>query len=406
VPASSSSPIPAALTQLTHSGPGQLQDAEAPHLLAYLARIPDPRSARGRRHPLLAILAMAAAAVLAGARSIAAIAEWAADAPQPVRAALGARQQAPGCFGVPAEATIRRTLGRLDADALAGVIGAWLADRQRHRDRCGPAARRRRAVAVDGKTLRGAHPAGGDGRPPHLLAAMDHTTRQVLAQRQVAGAPEEVPAFAPLLDGLDLAGVVVTADALQTHPQAAEFLATRKHAHYLFTVKANQPRLLERCASLPWHRVPVGDRTRDQGHGRVEIRTLKAVSVRHFGFPHAAQVLQITRKTRKLHTTKWQTVTVYAITSLPFEQARPARLADLIRGHWTIENGLHWVRDVTFAEDASQVRTGAAPTVMAILRNLAIGVLSRAGPVNVAAALRRHARDPHRPLATLGISLG
>jgi predicted transposase YbfD/YdcC len=373
--------------------------------LAYLARVPDPRSARGRRHPLLAILAMAAAAVLTGARSIAAIAEWAADSPQPVRAALGARQHAPGHFAVPAEATIRRTLGRLDADALAGVIGAWLADRQHYRDRYGPATRQRRAVAVDGKTLRGAHPAGGDGRPPHLLAAMDHHSRQVLAQHQVAGAPEEVPAFAPLLEGLDLDGVVVTADALQTHPQA-EFLVTRKHAHYLFTVKANQPRLLERCARLPWHRVPVGDRTRDRGHGRVEIRTLKAVSVRHFGFPHAAQVIQVTRKRRDLHTSRWQTVTVYAITSLPFEQARPARLADLLRSHWTIENGLHRVRDVTFAEDASQVRTGAAPTVMAILRNLAIGVLSRAGPVNVAAALRRHAREPHRPLATLGISLG
>jgi hypothetical protein len=101
-----------------------------------------------------------------------------------------------------------------------------------------------------------------------------------------------------------------------------------------------------------------------------------------------------------------QTVVVYAISSLPFEQARPARLADLLRGHWTIENGLHWVRDVTFAEDASQVRTGAAPTVMAVLRNLVVGVLSRAEPLNVAAALRRHARDPHRPLATLGISLG
>ncbi len=97
---------------------------------------------------------------------------------------------------------------------------------------------------------------------------------------------------------------------------------------------------------------------------------------------------------------------VYAITSLPFAQARPARLADLIRGHWTIENGLHWVRDVTFAEDASQLRTGTAPQVMASLRNLVIGALSQAGPVNLAAALRRHARDPHRPLATLGISLG
>jgi len=241
----------------------------------------------------------------------------------------------------------------------------------------------------------------------HLLAAMDHTTRGVLAQRQIRGAPEEVPAFKPLLAPLDLDGVVVTADALQTHPEATEFLVTQKHAHYLFTVKANQPTLLERCARLAWHRVPVADRTRDRAHGRIEIRTLQAVSVRHFGFPHASQVLQVTRKTRDLdaHPRRCKTVVVYAITSLPFEVARPARLADLLRAHWTIENGLHWVRDVTFAEDHSQVRTGAAPNAMAVLRNLAIGVLCRAGPVNVAAALRHHARNPHRPLATLGISL-
>ena len=97
---------------------------------------------------------------------------------------------------------------------------------------------------------------------------------------------------------------------------------------------------------------------------------------------------------------------VYAITSLAFAQASPARLADLLRGHWAIENGLHYVRDVTFAEDGSQVRTGTGPQVMACLRNLAIGVLSRAGPTSLAAALRQHARDPTRPLATLGISLG
>ena len=105
----------------------------------------------GRRHPLVAILAMAAAAVLTGARSITAIAEWAADSPQPVRAALGARRDAPDRWVVPAEATIRRTLARVDSDLLAAVIGAWLADRDRP-------GQRRRAVAVDGKTLRGARP--------------------------------------------------------------------------------------------------------------------------------------------------------------------------------------------------------------------------------------------------------
>jgi hypothetical protein len=107
----------------------------------------------------------------------------------------------------------------------------------------------------------------------HLLAAMEQASRAVLAQRQVGGAPEEVTAFAPLLDGLDLAEVVVTADALQTHPAAAEFLVANKHAHYLFQVKANQPTLLDRCRRLPWPRVPVLDGTGDRGHGRIEIRT-------------------------------------------------------------------------------------------------------------------------------------
>jgi predicted transposase YbfD/YdcC len=177
---------------------------------------------------------------------------------------------------------------------------------------------------------------------------------------------------------------VITADALQTHPEAAEFLVTEKRAHYLFMVKGNQPTLLARCAGLPWHRVPVLDRTCDRGHGRIEHRALKAVTVGRFGFPHAAQVIQVTRKrtvggshasTRRR---RWQTVTVYAITSLPFQLASPARVADLLRGHWAIET-LHRLRDVTFCEDASQVRTGAGPHVMACLRNLVIGVLSQAG---------------------------
>jgi hypothetical protein len=83
--------------------------------------------------------------------------------------------------------------------------------------------------------------------------------------------------------------------------------------------------------------VPVGDRTRDQAHRRVELRTLKAVSVNHFGLPHAAQVLQVTRKVRDLGTRRWRTVVVDALTSLTHAQARPARLADLLRGHWAIE---------------------------------------------------------------------
>jgi DDE_Tnp_1-associated len=160
VPAEPSSWIPSGLTVLGYAEP--LRPAETPHLLAYLATITDPRARAGHRHPLAAIPTLAAAAVLAGARSVAAIAEWAADAPQPVRAALGTRRDPlTGRWAVPTETTIRRTLARLDAEALAAAIGGWLADRERP-------SQRRRAVAVDGKTLRGAR---RDGRPAHLLAA-------------------------------------------------------------------------------------------------------------------------------------------------------------------------------------------------------------------------------------------
>jgi hypothetical protein len=142
---------------------------------------------------------------------------------------------------------------------------------------------------VDGKTLRGATQ---ECRQVHLLAAMEHASRRVLAQREVDGAPGEVPGFQPLLAQIDLAGAVVTADALQTHAEAAEFLVAVKHAHYLFCLKANLPMLLDRCQGLARHHVPVLDRTRDQAHGRVTIRTLKAVNVSSFGFPHAAQAVQ------------------------------------------------------------------------------------------------------------------
>jgi predicted transposase YbfD/YdcC len=210
----------------------------------------------------------------------------------------------------------------------------------------------------------------------------------------------EVPGFAPLLADLDLAGVVVTADALQAHADAAEFLVTGKQAHCLFTVKANQPTLLGRGARLAWQRVPVLDRTRDRAHGRVELRTLKAVTVHHFGLPHAAQVVQVTRKTRELGTRRWRTVVVYAVTSLAHAQASPARLADLLRGHWSTENGLHWVRDVTFPACARGLARGSW-RACATSRSACL-----AGPVNLAAELRHHARDPRRPVATLGINLG
>jgi predicted transposase YbfD/YdcC len=393
VPADRSSPIPAAVTDPGHARP--LAVGECPGLLERLAMLPDPRDRRGRRHTLASVLAVSAAAVAAGARSVTAIAEWAADAPWPILAALGVRcDPLTRRCQVPGEATIRRVLARIDGDAVDVTIGAWLADRLR------PPPSPRRVIAVDGKTLRGS---ARDGHQVHLLAALDHHEGAVLAQRQVDGAPGEVPAFQPLLAGLDLAGVVVTADALHTQRDHAAFLVDRG-ADYLLVVKANQPALHAQLAGLPWRQIPVMDRTRDHGHGRVELRTLKVAAVAGLCFPHAAQAIQVIRRVRAPGSRRWRTVTVYAVTSLALGAASPAQLAGWLRGHWRIENQLHWVRDMTFGEDASTARTASLPRVMASLRNLAIGALRLAGHPNLAAALRHTGRDPTRPLAILGLA--
>jgi predicted transposase YbfD/YdcC len=397
VPAPPSSPIPAAVHR--PDAPAALAPDQCRDLLDYLAQLTDPRHRRGRRHALTTVLAVAAAAVLAGARSLAAIGEWASDAPCQVLAALGVRRDPlTGAWRPPAEATVRRVLTRIDADALDRAIGAWLAGQQPPPPTPRPP---RRAVAVDGKTLRGS---GHHGRSQvHLLAVMDHTSSAVLGQAEVDDKTNEITRFQPLLDGLDLAGQVVTADAFHTQREHAEWLVTAKHAAYVLIVKANQPTLHHQLATLPWPDIPAQDHTYDRGHARVELRRLQVTTVAGLDFPHATQALRITRRVRPLAGRRWRTVTVYAVTSLSADQARPARLADWIRGHWGIE-ALHHLRDVTFAEDACQVRTGTAPRAMASLRNLAIGILRAHGHGNIAAALRRNARDATRVLPLLGIT--
>jgi DDE_Tnp_1-associated/Transposase DDE domain len=237
-----SSPIAAVAHRLT--APAALAPDQCRSLLDDLAHIADPRHRRGRRHALGTVPAVAVAAVLAGARSLAAIGEWAADAPGPVLAALGARRDPlTGAWRPPAEATVRRVLARVDPDALDQVIGRWLADQQPPvpATRPPPATRVawRQAVAVDGKTLRGSghHPK----HQVHLLAAMDHTTRAVLGQTHVDHSTNEIARFRPLLEGLDLAEWVVTADALHTQREHADWLVTHKHAAYVLIVKATSP---------------------------------------------------------------------------------------------------------------------------------------------------------------------
>jgi predicted transposase YbfD/YdcC len=403
----SSSPIGAALEQLSGlpADDRLLLSGQCPGLAEYLARVPDPRDPRGVRHTLTSLLLAAVAAVLAGARSFTSVGEWVADAPPQVLAALGVRRDPlTRRFEPPDEATIRRVLEAADADALDAAVGCWLDARlQAAGQAAGRGQRPRRAVAVDGKTVRGTRHAAGDGQPVHLLAALDQHAGIVLAQAAVDGKTNEITRFAPLLEPLELAGCVITADALHTQREHAEFLAGKK-AHYILVVKKNQPGLYAQVKNLPWRHIPAAARQRGRGHGREEHRALKIAAVAAgLCFPHAAQAICLTRRIRPLDGGKWRTVTVYAITSLAAHQATPAQLAAWIRGHWQIE-ALHHIRDVSYGEDASQIRTGSGPQVMAALRNLTIGILKMTGHANIAAACRHHARDATRTVATLGLS--
>jgi predicted transposase YbfD/YdcC len=330
-----------------------------------------------------------------------------ADAPPHVLAALGIRRDPlADRFEPPDEATIRRVLETVDAAALDAAVGSWLAGRMQH------AARRpehgrlaRRALAVDGKSVRGTRHASTGGQAVHLLAVADQQASAVLAQASVDGKTNEITTFAPLLEPLDLTGCVITADALHTQREHAKFLVIDKKAHCILVVKKNQPSLYAQVKNLPWRAIPAGDRQRDRGHGREERRTLQAATVAAgICFPHAAQAIRVTRRTRPLSGgKKWRTFTIYAITSLTAGQATAAQLAGWIRGHWQIE-ALHHIRDVTYGEDASQTRTGNGPQVMATLRNLATATIKLTGVSNIAAACRHHARDATRTLATLGLS--
>jgi predicted transposase YbfD/YdcC len=348
-------------------------------LLDLLRSVPDPRHRRGVRHDLSVILGIGLAAVLAGCCSFAAIGEWAAALTPTALSRLGAR-------AAPTESTIRRAFARLDPEVLDRVIGAWMWTRS-------TTIGGRRVIAIDGKTVRGARTRTDVA--PHLVAVLDHGNGTVVGQLAVAAKSNEIPAVRTLLATFDLVNTVVTLDAMHTQHDTARFIVNAG-GDYVLTVKANQPRLRAALKALPWKDVPAYS-TVQHGHGRRARRTIKVVTCPDWvDFPGATQVAQLRRSVTRAGTTTVEVV--YLVTSAERIAASPAVLASWVQGHWGIENRVHWVRDVTFDEDRSQVRTGHAPHVMATLRNTAISLLRLTGWTAVARALRHHARDPNRPL--------
>lgn len=381
-----------------------------PELLVRFAEVSDGRRDQGRVHPVAVVLALCAAAVVAGMGSFTAIAGWAADVPAELLAQLYGR-----VAQAPSKATIWRVITGADATAVDAVIGAWLARQAATRDATahgceGDSSEGESpefvAIAVDGKTVRGA--TDTEGNQVHLLAAATHRDALVLGQVEVGAKTNEIPMFAPLLEGLAEAGVdltraVITADALHTQRAHAEYLHERG-AGFAFTVKHNQPGLFAALDALPWSQTPIAARDIDTGHGRVTTRTIQVLPApADLPFPHVNQVWLIERYTRDPTGTLLSAVAALGVTNLLAHPGTPERLATLIRQHWGIES-LHWLRDTVYLEDNSTVHTRSGPRVMAALRNLAIGAIRLTGRRDITEATRSASRDMHRPFKILKLT--
>jgi predicted transposase YbfD/YdcC len=386
--------------RVVESGPGG--EGLAASAWQRLEALPDPRSPRGQIYPLACLVAIAVCAfTAAGNDRFTAVGQWIKRASQ----ADLARLRAPwdplgGRYRAPDEKTIRVVLDRLDPRALTrallgghpdggpcrGLPASASVRGYRARQAKMLARSRLRAVAVDGKTSRGAR--RGDGTRVHLLGAADHGGH-LLDHLEVGDGHNETSHFTQLLGPLDLAGAVVTADALHTVRANLNWLVRDKKADYIAIVKRNQPLLHAQVRALPWRQVPAGGCARERGHGRAETRTVKTAHVSHLDFPHARQAIKITRWRQEITTGKTSRQTVYAVTSLTSAHATAQDLGRLVREHWSIE-AHHHVRDEGFGEDASTSRTDRGPVNLATIRAAIIAAIKDAGYLHIPEGRRDH----------------
>jgi len=357
------------------------------------------------------VLALAAAAVVAGMKGYTAITGWVADVPPAILTDLYLRSGAAPA-PPPSKTTIWRVLTDADPEAFDAAVGAWLmnlagftipatAERDTGEE---TGARALLQVRLDGKAVRGARDAAGNQvRLLAALAGADAATSVVAAQTEVGEKTNEVPMAAVVLGQIDLNNKIVTTDALHT------VKATANHIHehggeFVLPVKENRRALFDALDTLPWTQVPIAHTATDKGHGRITTRTIQVLPAPDdLPFPHVNQVFLIERYVTGLHGQPISAVAALGVASPKPEQANAAGLARYVREQWSIES-LHWIRDTLYQEDKSQVRTRSGPRIMAALRNLAICALRLFGRTDVTEATRWAGRSIDRPFTILGLT--
>lgn len=374
-------------------------------LVDMLGEVADPRKARGIRHRIATVLTVMVLAALAGAHNFREIADRAADLPPELLALAGCRvHPVTGMRVAPSPATVRRVAHAIDADAADERVCAWLRAEAMATaiaaDAGGDAARLV-AVAMDGKTIRNTIAAGGaEGSEIKLFSALLHSQSIVIAQVWIPPGTNEITQVPALLAEVDLTNVVVTGDAAHAQHDTAAYLAIRRGGHYVLTVKGNQPTLLDQVAGVLPPAAPGSEHhvTEDRIKGRVVRRAIWVTSAAGVEFPGAAQVFRIRRDTFDHLGNRLSKEVVHGVTSLTSDQVSPEQLADLVRAHWRVENKSHWVRDVVYREDHQHAYAGTGAQVMAMVRNLALGLLRLAGITQITRTLQYIAADRTRIL--------
>lgn len=358
---------------------------ENPLLSLYevFATLPDPRSKHGLRYELAFLLTCLVAALLCNCDSTLAVGQWCRDQRDLLIQLFGPRR-----FLSPSDSLYRKLLPRLDASQIELTLADWI--------RTTLCAQPEDPIALDGKTVRGARK---DEQPaPHLLSFRTHHSQETLLQVAVSQKTNEIPIAQALLPCLPLQGRVCTADALHTQKDFM-LCVDACGGKTVLTVKNNQPTLYadlstdfaDPCASFEQFS------TLDQHRGRIEKRSIRVSTELNSyltDWPLTQQVAELTRTVTIRKTGKTSQEVVYLITPLTPQEASPQRFLELVRGHWGIENSSHYVRDVTFGEDRSRLRSGHVPQIMAALRNLAITLIHRQGSSQIAATRRHLASHP------------
>ena len=368
-------------------------------LLTILSEIEDPRNEKGKRHPLVSMLALLIIGLMCGVEGYTSIAIW-ARSQKTLTQKLGFTREK-----TPAASTFHNLLKRLDPNVLERKLTKWIkwiTESYPEFSTCFD------EVAIDGKILRASLKSGAE--TSHLLSVVSHELGVTLAQRKVTDKTNEIPVSTEILDDIDVKGKVITTDALLTQRTFCSEVI-KQGGDYLQPVKKNHSSPYEAIEALfqdmpdttsentlhPILKEPIyAHETVEKSHGRLETRSIRASTSLndYLDWPGLAQVFQVRYTYKTPKTDEEKENTYYGITSLSPEEASAERLLAIKRGHWSIENKSHWMRDTLLGEDASSVRCGSIPHIMASLRNTALSVFRFNGVTRIKDMMRYLASKP------------